>query len=214
MSDCCTPAGYRWIFSERYAQMEARRYRRRGLDRLSRRILELVVHRGVAAASVLEVGGGIGDLQIELLRAGAARATSGERTPTFEVVAGELLRNAGLAGRVNRRVLDFAAAGESVEDADLVVLNRVVCCYPDMPRLAGAAADHARGLLVLSFPANRWYVRFALGFGNLVLRLLRRGFQVFMHPPDGIARVAEQHGLRPCFNRTGPIWQIAAFERP
>lgn len=214
MSDCYTPDGYRWVFSERSAKAQARRYRRRGLDAISRRILELLSKRGLGGASVLEIGGGIGAMQIELLRLGASRATSLELTPTYEVVAGELLRNAGLAGRVTRRVLDFAAAGGEVEAADVVLLNRVVCCYPDMPRLTGAAAEHTRRVLVLSFPANRWYVRLALGFGNLLLRALRRGFHIFVHPPEGIVKVAEQHGLRPFFNRAGPFWQVTAFERP
>lgn len=212
-SDCCTPAGYRWIFSERYAQREAGRYRRRGLDKLSRQMLSVLVKHGVAGASVLEVGGGIGDMQIELLRAGAARATSVELTPSYEVIAGELLRNAGLAEKVTRRVLDFASSGADIEMADVVVLNRVVCCYPDMPRLTAEAASHARRILVLSFPADRWYVRFALAFGNLALRVLRRGFEVFVHPPDGIVAVAREHGLEPIYNRAGPFWQMAFFER-
>jgi predicted methyltransferase len=88
VSDCCTPKGYRTIFSEKSAQAEVKRYRRKGLDKLSRRVAELVKERGVEGRTMLEVGGGIGAIEIELLRAGATRAVNVELTPTYEEAAG------------------------------------------------------------------------------------------------------------------------------
>ena len=76
MSGCCSPRAYTKVFSEKSAQKQARRYRKRGLDRTSRSIVELVKQRGVEGRSILEVGGGIGAIQLELLRAGAAKAVS------------------------------------------------------------------------------------------------------------------------------------------
>src|SRR5437773_2487093 len=73
MTDCCTPKGYRWVFSERSARAEAKRYRRKGLDATSRRISDFVNKQGVEGRTVLEVGGGIGAIQLELVRAGATR---------------------------------------------------------------------------------------------------------------------------------------------
>src|SRR5437773_3816501 len=190
MSNCCSPKGYRWVFSERSAQAEARRYRRRGLDATSRRIVDFLRTQGVEGSTVLEVGGGIGGIQIELLKAGAARAVSIELTPTYEDAASDLLNEAGLTDRVERRVMDFAQAASQVDGADVVIMNRVICCYPDMPRLAGAAADHARQMLVMSYPTGAWWMRVALGLGNFVLWLLRREFHVFVHPPKEIIATA------------------------
>jgi magnesium-protoporphyrin O-methyltransferase len=213
VSDCCSPKGYRWVFSEREARREAKRYRRKGLDATSRQIVELLKAQGVTGRTVLEVGGGIGSIQIELLKAGAARATSIELTPTYEDVAMDLLREAGLEDRVERHVMDFAEAAANVGAADIVVLNRVVCCYPDMPKLAGAAADHAREVLALSFPREAWWTRMAIAGGDLMLRIFRREFQVFYHPPKQILATCEQHGLKTVVNRTGLAWTVAAFRR-
>lgn len=213
MSNCCSPKGYRWIFSERNARAEAKRYRRKGLDSTSRKIVELLKAQGVAGRTVLEVGGGIGAIQIELLKAGAARATSIELTPTYEGVAVALLREAGLEDRVERHVMDFAEAAGAVSTADIVVLNRVICCYPDMPKLAGAAADHAREVLALSFPREGWWTRFGISLMDLVLRLARREFQVFYHPPKGILATCEERGLKTMANRPGIAWTVATFRR-
>ena len=162
---------------------------------------------------MLEVGGGIGAIQIELLKAGASRAVSVELTPTYEEVAANLLNEAGLADRVERTVMDFAQVAGQVESADIVILNRVICCYPDMPRLAGAAADHARQLLVMSFPRRTWWLSIGLGMGNVLLTLLRREFHIFLHPPKKIVATSRQHGLEPVLDQEGLIWEVAALRR-
>jgi len=214
VSDCCTPKGYRTIFSEKSAQAEVRRYRRKGLDMLSRRIAELVKDRGVEGRTMLEVGGGIGAIEIELLRAGATRAVNVELTPTYEEAAGELLRETGLADRVERRVMDFVETGEDVEAADFVVLNRVICCYPDMPRLTAAAASRVRHTLVLTFPNSRWWTRLGLTIVNFGFRVVRLQFRIFLHRPELILAAAEKHGLKTTLNRRGILWQMAALDRP
>jgi 16S rRNA G966 N2-methylase RsmD len=213
VSDCCSPRGYRWFFSERNALAEARRYRRKGLDPTSQRIVEFLKQQGVVGRTVLEVGGGIGAIQIELLKAGAAQATSIELTPTYEKAATSLLDEAGLQTRVERKVMDFAEAAAEVGNADIVILNRVICCYPDMPKLAGAAAGHTRELLVLSFPRETWWTRAGLGAGNFALRAARRQFQVFIHPPTKILAAAERFGLTTTLNQTGLVWTVAALRR-
>src|SRR5439155_18411316 len=126
MSDCCSPKGYRSIFSEKRAQAEVQRYRRRGPDRTSRRIVELLKQEGIVGRTLLEVGGGIGAIQIELLRAGITRAVNIELTPTYEEAAQGLLREARLEDRVERRVMDFAEATSEVQTADIVIMNRVI----------------------------------------------------------------------------------------
>jgi hypothetical protein len=115
-------------------------------------------------------------------------------SPTYEAAAGELIVEAGLGDRVERSVMDFAEAGSSVEAADVVVMNRVICCYPDMPRLAGAAADRAKGMLVMSFPNSRWWTRLRLTVANFGFRIVRLQFRVFLHPPALILAAVEQRG--------------------
>jgi len=213
VSDCCTPKGYRQIFSEKNAAGEAKRYRRKGLDGTSRRIVDFIRERSVAGKTLLEVGGGIGAIEIELLKAGMARAVNVELTPTYETAATQLIVEAGLSDRVERRVMDFAEAGTEVEPADVVVMNRVICCYPDMPRLAAAAADRAKGMLVMSFPNRRWWTRLGLTVANFGFRVFKMQFRVFLHPPDLILAAVEQHGFRTRVNELGLIWQFAALER-
>jgi magnesium-protoporphyrin O-methyltransferase len=168
---------------------------------------------GIAGATVLEVGGGVGSLQLELLKAGAARATNVELSPAYETEAGALAREAELGARVERRVLDFAEHASEVEPADAVVLNKVVCCYPDYEALVGAAAERARRYLVLSFPRDALWTRLAFSAANLLSRVRRSSFRAYVHRPAAILAVAEARGLRPVLEHRGAFWQLAALER-
>ena len=101
---------------------------------------------------MLEIGGGVGELHVELLKRGAERAVNLELSPAYDEEARLLLADLALEGRVERRLHDIAVEPDAVEPVDVVVLNRVVCCYPDYERLLGAAATHARRALVFSYP--------------------------------------------------------------
>jgi magnesium-protoporphyrin O-methyltransferase len=162
--------------------------------------------------TVLEAGGGIGALGIELLEAGADRATNVELSPEYEAAAAELARESGVEDRVERRVGDFVTEDE-VGAADAVLMNRVVCCYPNYEALVGTAADRARRLLVFTFPRENVIVRAAFGVMNLWLRLSGSDFRGFVHPVQAMLQVAEDHGLRPIARHRGVFWQLAALER-
>jgi magnesium-protoporphyrin O-methyltransferase len=213
VSGCCDPSGYWREFNERTARRNAEAYKRNGLDPAARRLVTHLRGEGLSGATVLEVGGGIGSVLLELLRAGAARATNVELSPEYETVATDLAREAGLADRIERRVGDFAQIAATVEPADVVVLHRVVCCYPDLDRLLGSAADRARRALALTFPRDALWTRLALPLGNAWFGLTRCPFRVFLHAPERIERIAAARGLRPAFRHTGLIWQSAVYAR-
>ena len=211
--DCCSGLGCDDFFDEKLARKDARRYRRKGLDGTAREIVAVLKERGVAGASVLEVGGGTGTLQLELLRGGARRAVNLELSRGYDAVARELAEEAGLADRIERRVVDIAERPEEVAPADVVLLHRVVCCYPWPERLVSSAASHAQRLLVLSFPRRNALSRLWVWSLNLFLRLRGRGFQSFVHPPETIRAAAVAAGLRRVHEHRGRMWHVAAFER-
>jgi SAM-dependent methyltransferase len=211
---CCTPPSeYRRLFNRRIARHEARRYRRRGLHGTARGLVALA--GPVDGASVLDVGGGLGTLGLELLERGAVRATNVELSGGYEDAATELLAEHHLADRVERRVGDFVEEAGLVEPHDVVVLHRVVCCYPDAPALVATAAAHARRRLLLTYPRERALTRLGVRAVNLWLRLTRCGFRTYAHPVAAVVAAAEREGLRLVSRTpTGPVWENAAFMRP
>jgi magnesium-protoporphyrin O-methyltransferase len=213
MAGCCPSRDYHRFFNQRFARRLANRYRKRGLDKTAQTMVEFLRAVGLQGASVLEVGGGVGEIEVELLKAGAARAQNLELSPAYEQPARGLAGQAGVQGRIDWRIHDLAEDPGAVAPADLVVLHRVVCCYPDYARLLGAAADHAQRALVFSYPPRNLLSRaFYRGF-NLVMRLTGSGFRGFAHPPGAMLGVLEDHGLRRTYQGRSRIWQVAGLER-
>ena len=214
MARCCRPDAYEEMFDERQARRDLRRYRRRGLPSDARSVVQFVRDEGIAGATVLEVGGGIGAPAVELLRAGAERAVNVELSPGYEAAAEELVREEGVEReRVDRRIGDFVDTAGELEPADAVILIRVVCCYPDHAALLSAAASRARRLLVFTYPRDGAVARVVGRVANLALRLAGRDFRAYVHPRRAMLAVAEANGLRLVREHRGAVWQVAALAR-
>ena len=210
MSGCCRPEGYNRLFNARQAKLDARRYRKRGLGGTARGLVELA--GDVSGETVLEVGGGVGAIELELLAAGADRAMNVELSGEYEEEAAKLIAERGLTERVDRRVADFVA--EPVEPHDVVVMHRVVCCYPDVDLLVGVAAAHTRRRLLLTYPRERPWTRAGIWAINLFMRISSSSFRAFVHPVARMTAAAEREGLTlERRERPGLIWENAVYER-
>ncbi|HUK93732.1 MAG TPA: methyltransferase domain-containing protein [Gaiellaceae bacterium] len=211
MGNCCA-GGYNRIFGERVARRDARRYRHKGLDATAQRLVDEVAGLDIQNAEVLEIGGGVGAIELELLKRGAERATNVELSHGYDAEGEKLLAEAGLGGRVVRRYGDFVEDEALVDPADVVVMHRVVCCYPDPDALVGAAAGHARRVLAFSFPRRTWWLRLGARVANVYFRLACN-FETFVHPPETILGAAHSRGFAPVHEHTGRVWRLAVLER-
>ncbi|MFF0989576.1 hypothetical protein [Kocuria nitroreducens] len=118
-----------------------------------------------------------------------------------------------MTGRVGRRQLDIATDPQAVASHDVVVLHRVVCCYPDHERLLGAAADRATRLLVFSHPPDHGLLRALAALENLGLRATRTPFRAYVHSPAAMLTVLQEHGLRPVHEHRGAVWRVVGLVR-
>jgi methyltransferase family protein len=212
MTDCCQ--GVDRLFGERTAQHDLRRYHRRGPSKPTRILLAALQSHGIEGATVLDIGGGVGTIQHELLERGVARTTGVEASAAYVRTARQEARRRGNEARTSHREGDFVAIADEIEPADVVTLDRVICCYPDMPALVGTSADRARRLYGLVYPRDTWWTRLGVGLSNLGLKLARRRFQAHIHRTQDVHAVAREHGLSLELHRTaGPVWQVALYAR-
>ena len=114
---------------------------------------------------------------------------------------------------MERRFVDIAQVPDEIERADVVVLHRVVCCYPDYERLLGAAASKTGRLLVFSHPPRNLATRAALWLENTLSRFKGDSFRGFVHSPEAMWSVAVGSGLRDTYRWRGFTWSVVGFER-
>ena len=201
------------IFGEKGARRELRRYLRNGLGGDDAKLMAAWAEEGgLDGATVMEVGGGIGQVQTELLRRGAADGRVVEVVSGYEGVAEELARVTEISERTSFVLADLFETPEAVEPADIVVLRRVVCCSPRGPELLGIAAGKARRTLLASYPRDRRLTRAFSRLENALFVLIRKRFRSFVHPPDDLELEAARHGLRRTRVSRGPIWETAQFD--
>ncbi len=210
---CCTPTGYGAIFGAKTVERDARRYRRKGLTGSARWLLHTLIDDGVDGVSVLEVGGGIGGLQLELLKAGAASTANVEIVDSYEATARALITEGGMAGRVERRVADFAQCPEAVPAADIVIMHRVICCYPDPQALITAACARAGDRIAITIPRETWWVKLGFRGMNTCLRLRRIAFRGYVHPPAQMIRLADSCGFHSAHHQRGALWESVVLQR-
>ncbi len=212
MDGCGCDKGFE-IFDRQSAEGDLERYRKGGPDGSTQLLLDLIKARGVRGASVLDIGSGIGVIDHELLREGAGHAVLVDASPPSLEAARNEARRRGHLDRVDFVDGDFVSRASSIDAADIVTLDRVVCCYPDMDSLVRLSATRAKSLYGLVLPRNNAINRVAVGLVNIWYRIRGMTYRTFAHPNDRVDAIAAEAGLRPSTERTTLFWRVVLYER-
>jgi magnesium-protoporphyrin O-methyltransferase len=213
MPDAPCSCGCPNTFSTRDARADLERYQRNGPQDTTRALIDAIAAEGVAGATLLDIGAGIGAIQLGLLPLGLARAESVDASPAFVRLArGEAARQ-GLANRTNGRVGDFVALAPEMDSADIVTLDRVVCCYSDVASLMAAATNHARRVVGLVYPRVTWWLRAGATIANALMPLLRQTSIIYIHPDAAVDEPLRAAGFERRFVKRTLVWQVALYVR-
>jgi magnesium-protoporphyrin O-methyltransferase len=214
-TDACGCDGFTSIFDRRTAAVDLERYRRDGPDRTTRMLLDMIEDAGgVRGASMLDIGAGVGVIDHESLRAGAGHAVLVDGSLPYQQAAREEGRRRGHLDRMEFVDGDFVSRADGLDLADVVTLDRVICCYPDVDALVSLSAAKARSLYGLVLPRDRWFLRFGVRLINLWYRLRRSPYRAFAHPNAVVDARATAAGLLPRQERATFVWRVVLFERP
>lgn len=211
---CRQCVGIERMFDEATARRELSRYRRRGPSPSTRLLLDAVIRQGVRDCTFLDVGGGIGAIQYELLAAGASSGVHADASPAYLDAARSEATRRGLGGRMRYLTGDIVEMGDEAADADVVTLDRVLCCYPHMDAMVDATARRARRVYALVLPRERWLVRMGAFLLNVVQRIRRHPFSFYLHPTAAVEGRVRAHGFEKSDHSSTFLWQVVVFTRP
>jgi len=210
---CCQCQGIENMFDKKAANRQIKRYLKKGPSKTTSMLLDAIHKKGVQGLNFLDIGGGIGAIQYDLIKAGASNGTSIEASSAFfDVVKEEALQN-GLAERVNIKHGDFTTTASDEDSADIVTLDKVICCYDNMSELVGLSSKLARKIYAVIYPRDVWWTKLALLMVNFYPRIKGSSFRVFIHPTKKVEEIIFGNGLKRNYYATTLFWQVAIFTR-
>ncbi len=197
-------------FGERDAKRDAKRYRNKGLKKRAQKMIAPFLHE--RELSVMEIGCGAGALHQELVRKGVAAEVTGVDVSTAYLAAAK--GNAdhfGVSDKITYHNTDFAQVADEFAPVDVVMLDRVICCYPHLDKLLGQAAERATQYLAISFPTEAWWFKVFFTIADKVLTLFGSGYHPYLHSHSDIQRYATSSGLHLISDDYQGIWRVMVF---
>jgi magnesium-protoporphyrin O-methyltransferase len=201
------------VFGEGSARSLLKRYRKKGPAKPTRLLIEALAREGVSGQTLLDIGGGVGAISMELLKSGVTSATQIDASPAFVVAATSEAAREGVSDRFAARQGDFVALAEDTPEVGIVTLDKVICCYPDMRALVGQSAAKATRLYGAVYPRDAWWARCAGAMLNATAWLFRMQLRNHIFSTAAVDAVIRERGLTPRSQRYAGYWQVVVYGR-
>ena len=198
------------MFDKKAAKRELKRYLKKGPSKTTIMLLDAVNKVGVQGLTFLDIGGGIGAIQHALLKWGALNGISIEASPAYiDLLKDEI----DLTEKVVFKHGDFTTIASDLDSADIVTLDKVICCYDDMDELVGLSSKLAQKIYAVVYPRDNWWTKLLLPIINFYPKIKGSSFRVFIHPTKQVEDIIIRNGLKRNYYNKRLFWQVAIFTR-
>ncbi|HEX9036550.1 MAG TPA: methyltransferase domain-containing protein [Ktedonobacterales bacterium] len=202
------------VFGDKAARSNLKSYRKNGPAKNTRILLDALRREGVEGRTLLDIGGGVGAISMELLKSGVTSATQVDASTAYVAAANAEAAREGVSDRFAARQGDFVALAPETPAADVVTLDRVICCYPDMRALVSESAGKAARLYGVIYPRDTWWARMGGATLNAVARLFRVPLRNHIFPTAAVDAVIREQGLTRRYQHDAFYWQVVVYGRP
>lgn len=200
-------------FDRSYVAKELQQYRSEGPEETTQVLIDALLAEGVSDMTLLDIGGGVGAIQHELLRTGVSSCINAEGSAAYIEAAKEEAERRGHSESITLLHGDFIDLAADIPQCDIVTLDKVICCYHDMEELVGKSSALAGKLFGVVYPLNKWWVRFLGVLENLTYRLRRSSFRYYVHPTEVVEDIVRKNRFVRRFYREIGTWQIVVYGR-
>lgn len=215
MNCCQRPQcqGIENLFDESQAERDLEKYLDKGPAKTTKILIEQIKSLEIENATLLDIGGGVGAIQYELLNAGAAKAIHVDASSAYIKIARQEAADRDLDTQIEYHIGNFVELAPEIGPADIVTLDRVICCYDDMPSLVSLSAKKAKRLVGLVFPRDTWWIKMGVQIANWIQRIRKDPFFVFAHSAQAVEDILLQHGFTKQFMHKGIFWQVVVYRK-
>jgi Methyltransferase domain len=211
MSCCRQCIGIEKFFDQKTAEKNLKRYLKRGARKPTQMLIDAIKeHHPVG--SLLDIGGGIGAIQLALLQESIEKVTNVDASNGYMEVAKGEAEKRGVFSQIQYEFGDFVDVAEQLEKHTVVTLDKVICCYPDMVDLVRLSSDKSEKYYGLVYPKYNLFTKMFRAFGNTVISLFNKDFRSYLHSNVDVRSIVDKD-FKEVYYRTSGVWQIVLFER-
>jgi len=210
---CSQCVGIELEFDEKKAKKELLKYRKDGPLKATGLLIDALMAEDVSGMTLLDIGGGVGAIQHEMVKAGVSSCISVEAAQAYVKAVKEEAERQGHAERITHLHGDLVDLAADIPQCDIVTLDRVICCYHDVQSLVGKSIALTKGLYGLVYPLDNWRNKIAGALENAYHWLRRRPFRFFVHPPEVVEEIIRNQGFERIFYQEESMWQIVVYRR-
>jgi 2-polyprenyl-3-methyl-5-hydroxy-6-metoxy-1,4-benzoquinol methylase len=210
---CSQCEGIESKFDEKKAAKELEKYRKKGPSNNTSMLIDELKAEGITGMTLLDIGGGVGTIQHELLNAGLTSCFNVEGSRAYVEATKEEAKRQGHADSITHLHGNFVDLATDIPQCDIVTLDRVICCYHDMRALVNLSSARAGRLYGVVYPRDILLARIITALENLYFRIQRNPFRTFVHPTEAVEEIVRSNGLVRRFFREVGQWQVVVYER-
>ncbi len=199
--------------NQKVVDKELSSYLKKGPGKQTRDLIEAIQKESIQGLTLIDIGGGVGAIQHALLKTGVEHAINVEASNAFLQAAQSEAQRRNLADRVSYHYGNFVDLAEHILPADIVTLDKVICCYPDIETLVELSADRARKIYGLVYPYDTWYNKIFEVLENIFFKITRNPFRIFVHSHLSVEAILNRYGFKPRFFHHDFLWQVVVYTR-
>ena len=212
--ESCQCQGIEIKFDRKYVDKKLKKYREDGPKKTTMQLMDALRSEGIEGLSLLDIGGGVGDIQHGLLKSGVSHAIDAEGSTAYSEACQEEAERQGHADRINHMPGNFVDLADSIPEVDIVTLDRVICCYDDMPKLVSLSAQKAKKFYGVVYPRDKWWVKLVNEiYYNFRNWLTGNPMRNYVYATEAVEAVIQKNGLERLFYRNMGAWQVVVFTR-
>ncbi len=213
MSEDCCQKMYDDFFGQKMAQKQMKYYLRKGVRKNSRPMINLLKKLPLKNHTLLDIGGGVGQITFELDKVGISNITHVDLSSSYlNTFLGEVKKR-NMSGRVKTTLGDFVEVHEELGQSDLVTLDKVICCYEDYKKLIDYSSAKAKKWYAYTIPRDEWWVKAVQQIGVLIQKLRKDPFRPYVHSVEKIEERLTKAGFKKIDQRLNREWMTSVFQR-
>lgn len=199
------------FFSGKRARKKYKKYLKSGADQSTKKLIQALIDKDVNGSTLLDIGGGLGAIHHELIEAGASHAKCADASTDYIAISKKEGERCNHSEKLSYHFGNYIDLADEIGTADIVTLDKVICCFDDMKELVASSSSNANKLYALIYPREKWWTRLFVNIGNLVFTILGNGFRVHLHPDSEVEAIVTRNGFERVFYYNNILWQVILY---